>query len=58
MIGDVAAMDYPGTSIRIADVDVADWIEQQQTVPLPDDEYPYQCSLRSTFERMADWSCV
>ena len=44
---DIAAIDYPGPAITFTDADLADWIEQQQTVPLPDDDYPHQCSWRS-----------
>jgi hypothetical protein len=38
-IADTASIDDPGPDIN--DVDLADWIEQHQTVPLPDDDYPY-----------------
>jgi hypothetical protein len=43
----IAAIGYPGPEINFADVDLADWIEQQRTVPLPDDDYPHQRSWRS-----------
>jgi hypothetical protein len=39
-VADIAAIDYPGTDTMIADADLADWMEQQQTLPLPDDDYP------------------
>jgi hypothetical protein len=26
----------------IGEADLADWIEQQQTLPLPDDDYPHR----------------
>jgi hypothetical protein len=41
---DIAAVGYPGPEISFSDADLADWIEQQQTVPLPDDDYPHQSS--------------
>ena len=44
---DIAAIDCPGPAITFTDADLADWIEQQQTVPLPDDDYPHHCSWRS-----------
>ena len=44
---DTAAIGYPGPEISFTDADLADWIEQQQTVPLPDDDYPHQSSWRS-----------
>ena len=34
-VADIAAIDYPGTDTMIADADLADWMEQQQTLPLP-----------------------
>ena len=43
---DIAAIGYPGPEISFTDADLADWIEQQQTVPLPDDDYPRQSSWR------------
>lgn len=43
---DIAAIGYPGPEISFTDADLADWIEQQQTVPLPDDDYPHQSSRR------------
>jgi hypothetical protein len=45
---DIAAIDYPEPEISFTDADLADWIEQQQTVPLPDDDYPHQVSWRSS----------
>jgi hypothetical protein len=45
-IVDVSAIDYAGPDIKFTDADLADWIEQQQTVPLPDDDYPHQSSWR------------
>jgi hypothetical protein len=44
---DIAAIGYPGPEISSTDADLADWIEQQQTVPLSDDDYPYQSSWRT-----------
>jgi hypothetical protein len=41
---DFAAINDPEPEIRFSDADLADWIEQQQTVPLPDDDYPHQSS--------------
>jgi hypothetical protein len=41
---DIAAIGYPGPEISFTDADLADWIEQQQTVVLPDDDYPHQRS--------------
>jgi hypothetical protein len=41
---DSAAIDYPEPEIRFTDADLADWLEQHQTVPLPDDDYPHQSS--------------
>jgi hypothetical protein len=38
-IADIAAVDDPGPDIN--DADLADWIEQHQTMPLPDDDYPH-----------------
>lgn len=56
-VADVAAIDYPGPATDITEADLADWIEQQQTLPLPDDDYPYECSPRtSPTEHLADWS--
>jgi hypothetical protein len=51
---DVAAIDYPGPDTDIAEADLADWIEQQQTLPLPDDDYPYHGP--SPTRHLADWS--
>jgi hypothetical protein len=57
-VADIAAIDYPGPASKITDADLADWIEQQQTVPLPDDDYPHQSSPpTSPTARLADWSC-
>lgn len=39
-VADIAAFDYPGSATMIADADLADWIQQQQTVQLPEDDYP------------------
>lgn len=39
-IADIAAIDDPVPDIN--DADLVDWIEQQQTMPLPDDDYPHQ----------------
>lgn len=39
-IDDIAAIDDPVPNIN--DADVVDWIEQHQTIPLPDDDYPRQ----------------
>jgi hypothetical protein len=44
---DIAAIGYPGPEISFTDADLADWIEQQQTVPLSDDDYPHQSPWRS-----------
>jgi hypothetical protein len=45
---DIAAIGYPGRpEISFTDADLADWIEQQQTVPLSDDDYPHQSPWRS-----------
>jgi hypothetical protein len=41
---DFSAIDYPESEIRFTDADLADWIEQQQTVPPPDDDYPHKSS--------------
>jgi len=41
-IADSAAIGASGPDIN--DADLADWIEQHQTVPLVDDDYPYQVS--------------
>lgn len=55
-VADIAELDYPGPDTTITDADLADWIEQQQTLPLPDDDYPYECSPRtSPTEHLADW---
>jgi hypothetical protein len=43
-IADIGAIDAPGPDIN--DADLADWIEQHQTMPLPDDDYPYQVPRR------------
>jgi hypothetical protein len=56
-VADIAELDYPGPDSTITDADLADWIEQQQTLPLPDDDYPYECSPRTPpTEHLADWS--
>jgi hypothetical protein len=56
-VADIAATDYPRPDTKITDADLADWIEQQQTVPLPDDDYPHQSPPRtSPTEHLADWS--
>jgi hypothetical protein len=40
-IADIAAIDDPVPDIN--DADLFDWIEQHQTMPLPDDDdYPHQ----------------
>jgi hypothetical protein len=53
---DIAANDYPGLDIKFTDADLADWFEQQQAVPLPDDDYHYQSPLRtSATQHLADW---
>jgi hypothetical protein len=44
---DIAAIGYPEPEISFTDADLADWIEQQQIVPLPDDDYPHQSSWRT-----------
>jgi hypothetical protein len=41
-LADIAELDYPGPDTTIADADLADWIEQQQTLPLADDDYPHE----------------
>ena len=43
-IADIAATDDSGPDIN--DADLADWIEQHQTTPLPDDDYPRQVPHR------------
>ena len=53
-VADVAAIDYPGPDTDIAEADLADWIEQQQTLPLPDDDCPYHGP--SPTKHLADWS--
>lgn len=56
-IADIAAIDGPGPDI--SDADLADWIEQRQTVPLPDDDYPYHSPPRtSPTKHLADWSHI
>jgi hypothetical protein len=55
-VADIAELDYPGPDTTITDADLADWIEQQQTLPLPDDDYPYESSRTSPTEDLADWS--
>lgn len=53
---DIAAIDYPGPDIKVTDADLADWFEQQQAVPLPDDDYPHQSSQpTSPTQHLADW---
>jgi hypothetical protein len=39
-IDDIAAIDDPVPDVN--DADLVDWIEQHQTMPLPDDDYPRQ----------------
>lgn len=52
----MAAYRLPGNDTMITDADLADWMEQQQTLPLPDDNYPHQSSPRtSPTEHLADW---
>ena len=41
-LADIAELDYPGPDTTIADADLADWIEQQQALPLADDDYPHE----------------
>jgi hypothetical protein len=54
---DIAAVGYAGPDFSFTDADLADWIEQHQTVPLPDDDYPHQSPLRTSLaEHQADWS--
>jgi hypothetical protein len=44
-IADIAAIDDQVPDIN--DADLADWIEQHQTMPLPDDDYyPYHVPRR------------
>ena len=43
-IADIAAIDVLGSDIN--DADLADWIEQHQTMPLPDDDYPHHVPRR------------
>jgi hypothetical protein len=56
-VADIAELDYPRPDTTITDADLADWIEQQQTLPLPDDDYPHEVhhEPRQT-EHLADWS--
>jgi hypothetical protein len=39
-IDDIAAIDDRVSDIN--DADLVDWIEQHQTMPLPEDDYPHQ----------------
>jgi hypothetical protein len=56
-VADIAAIDYPEPDTTITDADLADWIEQQQTLPLLDDDYPHQSPPRTSLtEHLADWS--
>jgi hypothetical protein len=50
-IADIAAIDDPVPDINNADL--VDWIEQHQTMPLPDDDYPYHVARRYRTARKA-----
>jgi hypothetical protein len=39
---DIAELDYQGPHTTITGADLADWIEQQQTLPLADNDYPHE----------------
>ncbi len=64
-VADVAEVDYPvgpdtlTSDTMIREADLADWIEQQQTLPPPDDDYPHRSSPRtSPTELLARWSQI
>jgi hypothetical protein len=52
---DIAAIDYPVPDTSITHADLSDWVEQQQLLPIPDDDYPHQSPPRGCTEFAVNW---